>query len=197
MVARSLQQRDQRRRYAKLIVRKVSKVLDTEENRTRMQTTNRVLPQGSLKRQCVKAIFGGWIRKFVGKGRILTKKLSRQVCRDLRAEFDLEASDPTDNSESDRMHRLLKIARKRQILKPPVPAAMSVMDTCDTQPIEELGFKGCCKVLKYCKFLLLHIIYPKPVLQATFRRHRIYMGMTLQNQLKRAEWRKRFFVFAL
>ena len=131
MPARSRRQKISQLEHATVLVNRLSKKLMSPQHQHRMQTTNRLIPQGSLKRRCVKEIFQGWVHKsFRGCGRILTKKLVTLVTRRLR--LKLELPDCHDiSSEASRLQYLLKVARKR--LKPkPKSKHMSNVDNMDT-----------------------------------------------------------------
>lgn len=95
-----------------------------------MVTTNMLLPLGSLRRTAVRSIFAGWIRKIIGHGRVLTRKLTKNVVHTLRSKFELGVLD--DHEEVQRMHSLLKVAKKRKLS----PAAMSNVDNLVTLPME-------------------------------------------------------------
>lgn len=82
-----------------------------------METTNRLLPLGSLQRNCVQKKFSGWILDLVGEGRILTKKLAEQVYSGLRKKLKLGPNDSSKELEVRRLHHVLKAARKRQVGK--------------------------------------------------------------------------------
>ena len=113
----------------KVIVNNLFKRLNTKKNRLRMVTTNQILPLGSLKRNCVKKCFSGWVLDLVGNGRILTYKLALDVRRRLRKKFALEKEG--DDQEARRLHSLLKAARKRQLGK------SKAMDELETMPMPE------------------------------------------------------------
>ena len=82
-----------------------------------METTNRLLPLGSLQRNCVQKKISGWILDLVGEGRILTKKLAEQVYSGLRKKLKLGSNDSSKELEVRRLHHVLKAARKRQVGK--------------------------------------------------------------------------------
>ena len=67
MPSRLRRQTNVRRGYVKTIVTKMAQKLQSKAHRKRMETTNRLLPLGSLQRNCVqKKILGGfwiwWVR---------------------------------------------------------------------------------------------------------------------------------------
>ena len=131
MPARSRRQKSTQLEHATVLVNRLSKKLKSPQHQHRMQTTNQLIPLGSLKRRCVKEIFQGWVHKcFRGSGRVLTKKLVTLVTRRLR--LKLELPDCHDISkEVSRLQYLLKVARKR--LKPKQKAKrMSNVDNMDT-----------------------------------------------------------------
>lgn len=87
----------------------------------------------------MKKIFSGWILGLVGEGRILTKKLARQVCFGLRRKLGLPPNETDNDLEIQRMHKCLKAARKRQIGKPKptkVGSGMSSLDNMQTLLVE-------------------------------------------------------------
>ena len=140
MPSRLRRQTTVRRGHVKTIVMKMAQKLQSKNHRKRMETTNRLLPLGSLQRRCVKNIFSGWILDFVGEGRILTKKLADQVCLGLRKKLKLGPNETSHEVEVRRLHHVLKAARKRQVgRKQTLPKAMSglgsAMDNVETQPL--------------------------------------------------------------
>lgn len=130
MACRARRQKDARKRFEKLIVKYMYRRLNTQPNKDRMVTTNMLLPLGSLRRKAVRNIFEGWIRKTIGHGRVLTRKLSKNVVHTLRSKFELGVLD--DDEEVQRMHSLLKVAKKRKLSR----AAMSNVDNLVTLPME-------------------------------------------------------------
>jgi len=118
-------QMEKRLETARWVVRNIAKELRKDEKR--MLSTNRLLPQGTLRRKCIKRIFGGWT--FQVEGRCYTKKLASMVCSKLRKKFGLETSD----LENDRMLAFLKLGRKHRVKKP-LPSNMSGMDALETLP---------------------------------------------------------------
>ena len=130
MARRARRQKEARKRFEKLIVKNIFRRLNTPTNRDRIATTNMLLPLGSLRRKAVKNIFGGWIRKIIGHGRVLTRKLAKNVVHTLRSKFELGVLE--DDEEIQRMHSLLKVAKKRKLSA----AAMSNMDNLVTLPME-------------------------------------------------------------
>ena len=72
------------------------------------------------------------------EGRVLTKKLAMETCRRLRKKFGLSMD--LEVEEVNRLHALLKQARKRQLGKVSVvDKAMSCIDTAQTLPMD-MGF---------------------------------------------------------
>lgn len=121
-----------------MIVSNLYSKLSTPKNKQRMMTTNKLFPQGNLKRKCVSRLFNGWIAKLVGKGRVLTHKLVALVTKRLRKKFQLGSLD--DQGEEVRtIHRLIKLARKRQLGSVScvcrTASGTSAMDTMDTVPM--------------------------------------------------------------
>ena len=143
MPARQRCQKKIRNEHVKVIVNNLFKRLNTKHNRTRMVNTNQLLPLGSLKRNCVKKCFSGWVLDLIGNGRILTYKLALDVRRRLRKRFDLEKEG--DDQEARRLHSLLKAARKRQLGK------SKAMDEMDTMPMPVFEVEDCSGIL--CFFL--------------------------------------------
>ena len=137
MPSRQRHQKSVRKGHVKIIVDQICKKLHTKGHQKRMHNTNRILPVGGLRRNSIKNIFGGWVLQFIGKGRILTFKLAKDVCRRVRKRFEMPSSGEWVTEEVRRMHYLLKAARKRQIGKPiaKVAPAMSTMDCLDTVPM--------------------------------------------------------------
>ena len=116
----------------------MSKTLAKKNHQKRMVTTNRLLPLGGLRRQCIKKIFGGVVLDFIGQGRVLTKTLAKEVAHKLRRKFNLAVCEGADrNDEVNRIHVLLKGARKRKIgdQKPKLAMSGSSMDNLDTVPL--------------------------------------------------------------
>ena len=118
-------QMEKRSETARWVVRNIAKEICKDERR--ILSTNRLLPQGTLRRRCIKQIFGGWTNK--AQGRCFTKKLASMVCSKLRKKFGLELEGP--DLESDRLLTLLKLARKHRLKK---PSKMSEMDNVETLP---------------------------------------------------------------
>ena len=83
----------------------------------------------------MKDLFTGWALDLVGQGRVLTRKLSEQVCKKLRKQFNLGPSHD-DGDESQMLHRLLKLARKRKLGPNRVPK-MSSLDVSETLPYDQ------------------------------------------------------------
>ena len=118
------------------IVQKIAQRLSSKEHQKRMLTTNRLLPLGTFKRACVRKIFNGWVRKkFLGSGRVITKKLSTEVVRKLRSKLELPPCNDLKD-EIARMQYLLKVARKRLGGK---KQDMSAADMLETLPMGEFG----------------------------------------------------------
>lgn len=121
--------------YAQKFLKKLSNRLNSEEHVARMHASNRILPVGTLKRGCLRALFGGWAKKQRGCGRLFTKKLASRVCYLLRDRFDMHPESPPD--EVTRMHAMMKLARKRQVTVP-----RKKMDFAETLPLAEAGAKA-------------------------------------------------------
>lgn len=137
MPSRQRKQQEVRARFAERIAKRLAKRLREESHQTRIHGTNRLLPLGSLKRSSLRQLFGGWINKYFGKGRILTKALAREVCNLLREEFGLGV---TPKDEWIRMCSLLVLARKRKLTLPDQKAPAPRMDALETQPLSsEVG----------------------------------------------------------
>ena len=139
MPSRTRKQRETRRVHVALICKKLKVRLSHADEETRIHSTNRLLPVGTLKRRCLRNLFGGWIdREFRGMGRCFTCKLSKEVCRRLRKSFGLETLVPEE--EWIRMHNLLKVARKRRIQKPKPRKKKNMSgspaDVADTLPMD-------------------------------------------------------------
>ena len=122
----------QRAKHARFIAKRLMKRLGDHDHETRMHSTNRLLPPGSLKRTTLRKIFGGWAKRLYGAGRILTKTLSGEVCFTLRQHFGLEIPAPMD--EVVRLHNLMKQARKRKLEVR--KSATAIGDNVDTLPYE-------------------------------------------------------------
>ena len=122
----------QRAKHAHLIVKRLVKRLGSHDHETRMHSTNRLLPPGSLKRTSLRKNFGGWAKRLCGSGRVLTKTLSKEVCFSLRQHFGLE--NPAPMEEVIRLHNLMKQARKRKLEVRKSATAMG--DNVDTLPYE-------------------------------------------------------------
>ena len=131
MPSRNRSQKRQRDTHVSMIVKNMARRLNTTENLQRMRTTDMLLPLGSLRRKSVRRVFSGWIRKLIGKGRVVTQKLAFQVGRSLRAKFEL--GEMEGKEEGYRIHCLLKGARKRQLASKPMSRSM---DNVDTLPME-------------------------------------------------------------
>ena len=131
MPSRACRQRDERKKYENLIVKKMYRRLNTDDHKQRMLTTDQLLPLGSLRRSTVRKIFAGWIKKLVGVGRVVTRKLAKNVVQSLRSKFEI-GNDSLDDDEILRMHSLLKVAKKRKLST----AAMSSVDVMETCPME-------------------------------------------------------------
>ncbi len=124
-------QNEKRSQTARWVVKHISKELRNDEKR--LLSTNRLLPQGTLRRKCLKRIFGDWTQH--AEGRCFTKKLAGTVCSKLRKKFGMETSE----LENDRMLTLLKLGRKHRVKKP----KMSHMDTVETLPLACLSDRPC------------------------------------------------------
>ena len=143
MGVRRREQKRTRLSHVKMIVKSLAKRLKSESEISRMVSTDRILPLGSLRRECVRSLFKGWIIKLVGTGRTLTKKLSQQVLLRLRKKFNLSELGPEElKEEMTRLHSLLKASRKQKLgkeegfkKKPKKKRAMSAMDNLETQPL--------------------------------------------------------------
>lgn len=136
MPSRARKQTVARRGHVGYIVKKIAQKLSSKEDHKRMLTTNRLIPLGSFKRACVKRIFNGWVKKkFLGTGRVITKKLTTEVVRRLRSKLELPPCHDIKD-EVARMQYLLKVARKRLGGK---KSDMSTVDMLDTLPMDEFG----------------------------------------------------------
>ena len=129
MPSRSRKQGERRGTHVNLVCRKLKRRLRGDVSR--ILSTNRILPLGSLKTTAVQRIFAGWIKKFRGKGRTFTSKFAREVCNKMRAEMGLEPEGP--NAEVKQMQTLLKQARKLGI-----GSSKPAMDNADTQELVTL-----------------------------------------------------------
>ena len=142
MPSRTRSQAETRRSHVSLVSKKIAKGLN-EDDLTRVHSTNRILPPGSLQRKSVKRLFSGWISKWVGKGRCFTKKLASEVCSCLRDRLDMDQKKPP-LEEVVRMHQLLKMARKKKLrpatggkkLKPSTAMVVNI-DEMDTLPLDQ------------------------------------------------------------
>ena len=141
-MSRRSQQKLTRKKHVGLIFKKLSSRLNAPKHVKRMATTSRILPMGNLRRRCVKDLFTGWALDLVGQGRVLTKKLSKQVCTKLRKHFNLGPSHD-DGGESKMLHRLLKLARKRKLGTHPLPK-MSSSDVTETLPYDPEDWRYDC-----------------------------------------------------
>lgn len=136
MPSRSRYQKGVRKEHVKFILDNMLRKLRTKKEQKRIVTTNRILPVGTLKRRAVKRIFAGWICELYGQGRILTATLAKEVCRSLRKKMGLVNHNVEVEEEAQRLHVLLKRARKRQIhLLAGKFEAMSSMDNLTTVPM--------------------------------------------------------------
>lgn len=130
--SRRRKQNAKREEFLGLVVRKMIKKLEREDDLARLHATNRLIPPGGLRRHAVKRLFWGWVKKLRGEGRVVTKKLAALACGKLRDYFGLPHLDgEMATKESDRFHRLLKLARKRGLGK------ASAMDSLETQPMHQ------------------------------------------------------------
>lgn len=116
-------QNEKRLQTARWVVKNLYTELCKDEKR--LLSTNRLLPQGTLRRNCMKRIFGDWTMH--AEGRCYTKKLAGLVCSKLRRKFGMEMSEV----ENHRMLTMLKLGRKHRVKKP----KMSYMDNLDTLPL--------------------------------------------------------------
>ena len=137
MPSRLRRQRGKRQSHVSMIVKHLTYRLSSKSHAKRIETTNRLLPVGNLRRQCLHRLFSGWILDLVGEGRVLTRKLAGQVCVKLRKALDLPLNETDHHEEVKRMHLLLKGARKRQLGKEGRSIAMSSMDNLETLLMEE------------------------------------------------------------
>ena len=144
MPSRNRSQAETRRSHVCLISKKLAKALKSHDDLTRIHSTNRILPPGSLQRRSVKRLFTGWIARWVGKGRCFTKKLASEVCSCLRVQLDMDEKKPPVE-EVTRMHHLLKMARKKKLRptaggKPvkPLKAMCSNIDEMETLPFDQV-----------------------------------------------------------
>ena len=135
MPSRLRYQKGVRKGHVKFIIDNMMRKLLTKKEQKRIVTTNRILPVGTLKRRSVKRIFAGWICEFYGQGRILTKTLAKEVCRSLRKNMGLVNNGVEVEEEAQKLHLLLKRARKRQIHLAGKFEAMSPMDNLVTVPL--------------------------------------------------------------
>ena len=129
MGMRAREQKALREDHVRFVGRKLARRLMSEEEQTRMHSTNRLFPMGGIRCHCVRRLFSGWIRKYAGNGRVFTRKLSDQVCASLRRRFGLDPDCGDD--EGQRLHRLLKTARKRKLSKRR-PLAMPLVNPDET-----------------------------------------------------------------
>ena len=141
MPSRLRRQNQLRQTHVDWIVKKMANRLKSKGHMERMVSTNRILPVGTLKRKIIKQLFSGWIRQYVGEGRVLTLKLALQVVASLRNKFSMEKLGEEQRlCEAKRMQYLLKVARKRKLSNRVQSKAMSTMDTVDTVPMEAEDF---------------------------------------------------------
>lgn len=137
MPMRERHQKSVRKGHVKIIVGEMYKRLQSKNHKKRMRNTNRILPPGGLRRAMIRKVFSTWVLEFYGKGRILTKQVATEVCCRLRKKLGLGYL--KDEDEINRMHVLLKAARKRQLGKFRDPRdksqAMSSMDLLETVPM--------------------------------------------------------------
>lgn len=135
MPSRKRLQKEVRHGHLKFIVENMIKKLNSKKHLKRMRNTNQILPVGSLRRNCIKKLFQGWVLGLVGAGRICTVKLAGEVCKRLRKHFELEADLFHGKTEKLRMHSFLKASRKRQLGS--VNPAMSSVDNMETLLMED------------------------------------------------------------
>ena len=124
-------QNEKRLQTARWVVKNIFTELRKDEKR--LLSTNRLLPQGTLRRNCMKRIFGDWTMH--AEGRWFTKKLATLVCSKLRKKFGMEMSEV----ENHRMLTMLKLGRKHRVKKP----KMSCMDNLDTLPLACAADRPC------------------------------------------------------
>ena len=132
MPARAKEQGLKRAKYVRFICKRPQKRLSSDDHQTRIHSTNRLLPVGSLKRGALRGLFAGWVKRLYGQGRLLTSTLAKEVWSSLRQEMELQLPPPHDEILC--FHALLKQARKRQLENRSV--SKSAMDTVDTLPYE-------------------------------------------------------------
>ena len=120
MGKRAREQKSLREDHVRFVGRRLAHRLSKQEEQTRIHSTNRLFPMGGLRCQCVRRLFSGWIRQYTNNGRVFTRKLSEQVCASLRRHFGLDLEPRSD--EAQRLHSLLKTARKRKLSKKRVVA---------------------------------------------------------------------------
>lgn len=130
MGVRRRQQEEARKAAVKFAVKKILPHLRADKQR--IFSTNRLLPVGSLRRGCIKKIFGGCPSEYIGAGRVFTLKLAQQICRRLRQKLGMDRTE-FFQQEAVRLHELLKSSRKRQVQTP-----MSAADSMETQPLEQV-----------------------------------------------------------
>ena len=111
----------------------------------RIYGTNRVLPEGIFKTDILQKLFAGWVNKFKGSGRLFTIRFCKEVIGTLRNEFGLDPQSRGD-VEAIRLHRLLKVARKRKLgghpqVKARAMSCGSAADNIETQ-VEQAGLCG-------------------------------------------------------
>ena len=126
MPCRAVTQRDAREKVVQKLVKKLQRKLAGEHHEKRLISTNRLFPPGSFKTKALREIFGGWVKKFRGKGRCVTKKVCTLVCKHLRAHFGTGA---VPEGEPERLLHLTQVARKKSLELP-------AMDWADTLPMD-------------------------------------------------------------
>lgn len=123
-------QGEMRQAMVSFVIRKVGKRLERINGELqRVHSTNRLLPPGGIRRRDVKRLFSGWCSKMQGYGRVITRRMAKEVCRGLRERFGLPVlSDEQEGLEVGRLHTILKVAKKRQL-------AMAAADMAETLPM--------------------------------------------------------------
>lgn len=140
MPCRAVEQREARNKLASKLVRKLIQRLSGEHHEKRLISTNRLFPQGSFKTKGLREIFGGWAMKYRGKGRCMTKKLCKLVCKQVRQHF---GTGDVPQGEAERLLLLIQVARKKKLKR-------VAMDCVETQPIDlSEASAGCLRVVHF------------------------------------------------
>lgn len=127
-------QNEQRSVHVRYVTRQLAKRLKGESHQSRIHGTNRLLPNGSLKRRVLRQIFGGWVHRYAPcQRRLFTRRLAKDVCQALRDKFGMDPME--DEREEKRMASLLALARKRKVKRPRTKAMN--MDNVETLPMPE------------------------------------------------------------